>query len=353
MPVMASPESRRVSLSDDEYEMREASYKRTYRPISTLPTPPPSSRNSSATHSPRTGLEDGERLEASYLGKCWNSRHTPFRAASSLFSRSSIPLTLCPLAGPAIHLVNLIPPGASFAYASVPVVHALLTRAALPLDIVALAACILDSLDAKFSLKWRLSLPLNNNNNNNTLTTTPPPSSPPASATQQRFHHHHHHHHCHKHAHSTPLQPTATNHIDSVPPELLVLAALVIATKFLDDHAGQREAAWFADVWGRGLWTAAQVSATERCMAQHLGYRIMPLYDAELIADAKADMQTAAELAAEAEAEQEERQVSAAARGGGDDAGARRCVSSGPALGLGLLTPLDTPSEEKAAPAVM
>jgi len=41
----------------------------TYRPLSNLPTPPLSSRNSSANHSPKTELEDGEPLKAKFLGR--------------------------------------------------------------------------------------------------------------------------------------------------------------------------------------------------------------------------------------------------------------------------------------------
>uniref|UniRef100_A0A4E9EM55 Uncharacterized protein n=1 Tax=Gibberella zeae TaxID=5518 RepID=A0A4E9EM55_GIBZA len=48
----------------------------TYRPLSNLPTPPPSSRNSSAAQSPRTTLDDGEPLmprfrdDPSRCGEC-------------------------------------------------------------------------------------------------------------------------------------------------------------------------------------------------------------------------------------------------------------------------------------------
>lgn len=40
-----------------------------YRPLSNLPTPPPSSRNSSAAQSPRTTLDDGEPLMPRFRGK--------------------------------------------------------------------------------------------------------------------------------------------------------------------------------------------------------------------------------------------------------------------------------------------
>lgn len=49
-------------LSDEDYFFAS-----TYRPLSNLPTPPPSSRNSSALPSPQ--LEQGEALEESLLGK--------------------------------------------------------------------------------------------------------------------------------------------------------------------------------------------------------------------------------------------------------------------------------------------
>jgi hypothetical protein len=41
----------------------------TYRPLSNLPTPPPSSRNSSAAQSPRTTLDDGEPLMPRFRGE--------------------------------------------------------------------------------------------------------------------------------------------------------------------------------------------------------------------------------------------------------------------------------------------
>lgn len=54
------------SVEDDDAWMGDAYF--TYRPLSNLPTPPPSSRDSSAAQSPKTTLEDGEELQAKYKG---------------------------------------------------------------------------------------------------------------------------------------------------------------------------------------------------------------------------------------------------------------------------------------------
>ncbi|EFX02652.1 hypothetical protein CMQ_2581 [Grosmannia clavigera kw1407] len=274
-------------LSDDDY------FSSTYRPLSNLPTPPPSSRNSSALQSPQ--LEQGEALEESLLG-------------------------------PAIHLVNMLPPAASLATPSVPLVQAMLTRAALPLDTIALAVCILDSLDARFSRTWRLTCPLNQDvdkeadgekdgeqqqleNEKGPMRMPPQPlkrhTLPPAAATFDSFA-------FSSHSSFSSRSPSSSysqrhpRHIDSVFPEVIILAALVIATKFTDDgHAGQQAAHSYC-AWGQrndagahadaplcrrlSLWSASQLSATERCVMQSLGYRILPLLDADLLADARDDM---------------------------------------------------------------
>jgi hypothetical protein len=54
--------------SDDEFEFDEEYFASTYRPLSNLPTPPPSSKNSSAFQSPQITIDDGETLESTLLG---------------------------------------------------------------------------------------------------------------------------------------------------------------------------------------------------------------------------------------------------------------------------------------------
>ncbi|PKS09770.1 hypothetical protein jhhlp_004391 [Lomentospora prolificans] len=227
---MQRQKSKRVkfsSCSDDEYD----GYM-TYRPLSNLPTPPPSL--SSAAQSPKNPLEDGERLKTRYLG-------------------------------PAIHLVNLIPSAASLATPSVPLVQAILSRSDLPLESIALAVCVLDALDNRFALSWRLSCPLH--------------IVPPIFA-------------CSNKRHTLPSGPFEQQlHIDSVYPELIILSALTIAVKFLDDP--QASTRYYCSAWGGDIWSCEQLNATERCIMENLNYRILPLCDEDLLTDAMVDMQLA------------------------------------------------------------
>ncbi|KXX79194.1 hypothetical protein MMYC01_203688 [Madurella mycetomatis] len=228
MAATHSPE-----YSDDEFDFDEEYFSRTYQPLSNLPTPPASSRDSLAAQSPRFLLEDGELLDSALLG-------------------------------PAVHLVNLVPPAASLAVPSVPLVHEMLVRSDLPLDAVALAVCILDSLNSKFSLNWRLLCPLAQREATSELTKR----------------------------HTLPASPVAAQlNIDAVNPEVIVLAALMISAKFLEDC--QEPTQYYRSAWGKNMWTCDQINVTERCIMESLGYRILPLWDAGLIADALSDMQRA------------------------------------------------------------
>lgn len=53
--------------SDDDFD--DEYFSQTYRPLSNLPTPPPSSRESTAAQSPRSLLEDGGLLDSELLGE--------------------------------------------------------------------------------------------------------------------------------------------------------------------------------------------------------------------------------------------------------------------------------------------
>lgn len=200
----------------------------------------------------------------------------------------------------------MLPPAASLATPSVALVQAMLTRARLPLNTVALAVCILDSLDSRFARAWRLTCPLGAPASPSLL------SAPPPSEKEKR------------HTLPSPLSPAPALlsasvsdadrlfHIDAVFPEIIILAALAIAAKFIDDgFSSQQFALAYCPAGGPvasaspasapasalasscGLWTAAQLAATERCIMQNLGYRILPLLDADLLADAQADMRRA------------------------------------------------------------
>lgn len=207
----------------------------TYRPLSNLPTPPPSSRTSSADQSPRAPLDDGELLQDKFLG-------------------------------PATHLANLVPTSASLMTPSVPLVQALLSRTDLQLEAIALAACILDSLNSKFALSWRLQCPL----------------IPDLQASPSK-----------RHSLAGPFLQQGQLHIDSVQPELIILSALVIAAKYTSDVHDSTQ--YYCAAWGRNIWSCAQLNVTERVICENLNWRIMPLADDDdLIAETLVDMQLAA-----------------------------------------------------------
>ncbi|KAK1834368.1 hypothetical protein QBC39DRAFT_26026 [Podospora conica] len=292
--------------SDDDFD--DEYFSQTYRPLSNLPTPPPSSRDSAIAQSPRSLLEDGGILDSQLLG-------------------------------PAVHLVNLVPPAASLTTPSVPIVHEMLVRADLPFDTLALAVCILDSLSSRFSLSWRLLCP-------------PAPLWPSLTSSNNTSTESAKRHTISEGPRVLGAGPGGSGgscsqllHIDCVNPEVIVLAALMIAVKFLDDH--EERTTFYRTAWGNDMWTCEQINTTERCIMDNLGYRILPLWDAGLIADAIHDMDKAG------------RQFllpppmhpgSAAAAAAAAAAHTRSISTGGKAFfGRGmLLTPVETPVSETA-----
>ena len=73
-------------------------------------------------------------------------------------------------------------------------------------------------------------------------------------------------------------------------PEVIILSALLVANKFLNDAATHTTR--FRDV-AEGRWTCDQINVTERCILENLGWRVMPLWREELIEDAKEEMRWA------------------------------------------------------------
>ncbi|KAL5316865.1 hypothetical protein ACEPPN_015917 [Leptodophora sp. 'Broadleaf-Isolate-01'] len=227
-PPMTS-RSRSSSVSSSS-SFDESYFSKTYVPLSSLPTPPPSSHSntSSRQQSPDTFSSPGEILDPELLG-------------------------------PAIHLTNLIPSSTSLTASSVPLVHAILTRADLPLETIALAVCILDSLNCRFALQWRKGCPLTSH--------TLPGSFSPIDAKISK------------------------QHIDSIHPELIVLSALILAVKFLDDE--QQRTIEYATEWGKEIWTCPQINFTQRSLLENLGYRLLPLWEESIILEALEDMERA------------------------------------------------------------
>lgn len=135
-------------------------------------------------------------------------------------------------------------------------VHAILTRAALPVEILALAACILDSLNSRFALTWRRGCPLN----------TP----------------------------TAPCAPPQEPHIDNVHPEILVLSALILGAQFLDDFSSCTQT--YARDWGCSKWSCMQINFTQRCLLENIAYSLLPLCEESIIEDAVRDMERAARM---------------------------------------------------------
>ncbi|KAG9229419.1 hypothetical protein BJ875DRAFT_445979 [Amylocarpus encephaloides] len=271
--------SRSLSLDssvDDEY------FFKTYVPLSNLPTPPlgSSSNPASRRQSAEVFLTQGEILDADLLG-------------------------------PATHLTNLIPSSTSLTTPSVPLVHVMLTRAELPLEIVALAVCILDSLNSRFALSWRQGLPL---------------VTPHSIVSLGRIEEH-----------------SGKQHIDSVQPELIVLAALVLAVKFLDDR--QQTTRQYASLWGNELWTCDQLNFTQRSILENLGYRLLPIWEESIITEALEDMHRAGRQAFMENNEDWDTEICFGGFGSEGNRGHRGYMKGGkPLMGLGdQITPAETP----------
>jgi hypothetical protein len=116
---------------------------------------------------------------------------------------------------------------------------------------------MLDSLNCRFALPWRRGFPLN-----------------------------------------APLIPFGLDftrgpeqHIDSIRPEINILAALVLAVKFLDDT--QQSTRHYVTVWGKDLWTCDQLNYTVQMIHENLGYRIKSLWEEDIIGQAEKDMERA------------------------------------------------------------
>jgi hypothetical protein len=178
--------------------------------------------------------------------------------------------------------VNLIPASASLASASVSFVQAMLSRTGLSMEVLALAVCVLDSLDTKFARTWRLSCPLSCPMRSDDHDLGSPTVTSPALVKRHSLP-------------STPRDaPRQQLHIDSVRPEIIILVALIIAEKFTQDS--QQPPHFYRLAWGRGLWSKEQLNATEQRIMESLDYRLLSLCDEDCLTDAMVDMQLAGEL---------------------------------------------------------
>jgi len=141
-------------------------------------------------------------------------------------------------------------------------IHDFLFRAELPLEIVGLAACILDALGSRFALEWRKACS----------------SSARTSSLLNRswkktsFHH-----------------DTKT----SAEPEIVVLSALSLAAGYLDDN--QKSAAYWARTISADRFRTGQVNATRLCILIDINYNLHS-FTPDMIQEAMEDMQRAEHL---------------------------------------------------------
>lgn len=222
-----SSTSRRGSFDSDE---DLDAYFASYVPLSNLPTPPLAKRSA---------------LNAVY------TKPIP----------EDVVLT-SDLAGPAIYLANLVPSNACVHRPSVATIHDFLFRAELSLEIIGLAACILDALGSRFAPEWRKAY-------SSTASTS---SLLNRSWKKTPFHHH-----------------TKT----SVEPEIVVLCALSLAAGYLDDS--QKPVAYWARTISADRFTTKQVNATRLCILVDIDYSLYS-FTPDMIQEAMEDMQRAEHL---------------------------------------------------------
>jgi hypothetical protein len=173
----------------------------------------------------------------------------------------------------------MIPVAASRLDPSAKLVQSILDSANLPLPTIALAVCILDSLNSRFALSWRHKL----------LETATESSSGQGTSRKE----------------GVSTNPLICNqllpdlqYIDTIRPEIIALTSLTIAIKFLDDF--ETPTSSYAAHWDNGngpLWTCEQINKTEHCIMENLGWRIMSLWKDDLIGEAVEDMDRAGQIA--------------------------------------------------------
>lgn len=226
-PPAFSSTSRRGSFNSGE---DLDAYFASYVPLSNLPTPPPV-RGSVLNHVSAKPIPEDTVL-------------------------------ISDLAGPATHLANLVPSNTCIHRPSVAAIHNFLFRAELPLEILGLAACILDALGSRFALEWRKAC-------SSTARTS---SLLNRSWKRTSFHH-----------------DTKT----SVEPEIVVLSALSLAAGYLDDN--QKSAAYWARTISADRFRTKQVNATRLCILIDIDYNLHS-FTPDMIQEAIEDMQRAEHL---------------------------------------------------------
>ncbi|KAK8232910.1 hypothetical protein HDK77DRAFT_52245 [Phyllosticta capitalensis] len=246
---------------------------------------PPSSEPSTGTASRRASIDsiDIDAYFANYEPLS-NMPTPPQPAVDSPVAKTPAAVRRRPnddLRASAAHLAKLTPSNASTRRPSTSTITTYLERTHLPLEVLGLAACILDALSMRFAKRWREAL-LSAAGPDSASASLPVPASlpsPPASPIPVT---------------TAPLLGAAV--ASSAEPELLVLAALALAASYLDDsHVSLRH--WAQHV-SNCVFTARQLSATQRIILSDLDYDLHS-FTPEFVQDSIQNMQRTGALMAQ------------------------------------------------------
>ncbi|KAI9783822.1 MAG: hypothetical protein M1839_003158 [Geoglossum umbratile] len=150
----------------------------------------------------------------------------------------------------------MIPKPACVVPASPLIIQAFLHRAAVELEVVALTACVIDRLSNKFALKWRRECPL--------VRRDPVSIEYPFTSA-------------HGDCHGSEGDPFPR-------PEIVALASLMLAAKFLDDRS--TPTSFWAQRISGGRFSCNQLNTTERLILHELDFEIQPFCSPECISRA-------------------------------------------------------------------
>ncbi|KAF2817349.1 uncharacterized protein BDZ99DRAFT_529824 [Mytilinidion resinicola] len=225
---MNSPALSDISLSD---EALDAYFATSYVPPSMWPTPPP------------VTPEMGGSLSKSMEGVVEDS-FTCLVTGEDLL---------------ATHLSSLIPPNACQNRPSAPRIAQYLSRSALPIELIAFSACMLDNLTSRFATTWL----------NACQDTAVNPTGLSHSLTRP----------------SDQFPPTLrrTRQLIPVDPELIVLAALSLTNSYHQDHSFSKE--FWTTVVAERKFSVRQLNVTISAMLADLNYRLQ-VFTAERVEEA-------------------------------------------------------------------
>ncbi|KAF2842597.1 hypothetical protein M501DRAFT_1012002 [Patellaria atrata CBS 101060] len=254
----------------------EEDYMATFVPLSSLPTPPSASKQTREEKmSEDIDMEDVSMID---------------------------------LAGPATHLANLVPSGVCPSGPSPTVIYTYLTRSELPLQTIALASCVLDSLSRRFPRNWREAM---------TEASQPPPGAQDIPSLS-----------------IASLKDLSGLTVPLPKAQLVVLAALSIASSYLDDVSSPTDYwCWLA----RDKFSARQINSTIRCMLIDIDY-CLHTFTPDMIEEYKADMRRAGGYVSESLAS-----VSSAVAAATEKSQKSNLSLSKSVEVNGLLTPLPSP----------